>query len=158
VDFAKTKNITKTFSQIMNEVIIYHHRKLPFQVYDISTLEKEEEAYKMLFEDMDDWDVFNFEQVIEKRQEKIEKLEDPEMEWDDGSIAIDINDGYIRKLSPEQRKEELEEAKDGLQQAQHRQKIYEQAKGGDPAAAEDIVRVMKGHPYSNYKIVKVKNS
>lgn len=140
-----------------SKVIIYQHRKQSPQVYDVSTPEKEKEGYMLLFEDMDEWDVFSFDHVIEKREEKIEDLENPELEWDDGSIAIDIGDGYIRKLSPEQREEELEEAKEDLRKARTNQRLYEKVKDADFDAAKKIVQTVKGRPYADYRIATVKN-
>lgn len=150
------KSITKTFS-VMNKVIIYQHQKTSPHVYDVSTFEKEEQAYELLFEDMDDCDAFRFEHVIENKEDKIERIENPELNWDDGSIGIGIGDNYIRKLSAEERKEELEEAKQDLLKARINQRLYQKAKEGNQAAAREIVETVKGRPYSDYQIVSVKN-
>ena len=142
----------------MKKVLIYKNRKTSPTVFDISTPEKEKKAYLQLFDILEHWNVFNIDRQIQKTEEEIERLENPESILDEHVILQDKRDrGKAEKMKTEDRNFNLEKEKLSLKKLQKRKKIYEKAKHGNAKAAKRICEIMKGNPYCEYERHEIKN-
>jgi flagellar motility protein MotE (MotC chaperone) len=141
----------------MKKVIIYENRKTPPRVFDISTEKKEKEAYQLLFEIFEHWNVFSYLNQIERKKGELEKYKNPEFRNED-QVFVDFGDGYAKQYSEDEWEEEIEEMEREIKTLETKKEMYEGAKSGDQEAIESLIRQEKGKPYTSYRIVEVENS
>lgn len=141
----------------MDKVIVYENGKCEPIVFDVSTEEKQEEAYRQLFEVVDRYAYSAFRFSTESQKEKFERLQDPEVEYEDSVMIETERDGYVEKISKDEWRERIQHAKSRLSVKQERQQMYEAAKEGDADAARKLLDTMKGQPYVDYHELKIQN-
>jgi len=139
----------------MDKVIVYENKKCEPIVFDVSTEEKREEAYKQLFEVVDEYGVFHF--STERQEEKLNRLQNPEIEYEDSVMIETERNGYVEKISKDEWRGRLQHVRSQISFIQERQRMYEAAKEGDADAMRKLLGTMKGQPYVDYHELKIQN-
>lgn len=141
----------------MDKVILYKSRRSnePI-VFDASTDEKKEEAYRQLFGIIDEHEAaFHF--STRSQEEKLERLQDPEVEYENSVMVETQREGYVEKLPKDKWNKRIEHAKDRIEAAEKKQQIYESAKGGNIDSIRKLLDIMKGQPYVDFHELEIQN-
>jgi DNA polymerase III gamma/tau subunit len=156
-DIRKIKTTTRRYLA-MNKVILYDHRKTKPQVYDISTEEKERQAYKALYEQFKNWRIFNYKHKIEKSRDRIERLENPELENEECLFVSKRHSDRIEQLPKEVAESEINSLQWDIEKYEKYVELKERAEDGDTDAMKRLVTKEKGKPYAKYRILEVQNT
>lgn len=141
----------------MDKVILYKSRRSnePI-VFDASTSEKKEEAHRQLFGIIDEHEVaFHF--STRRQEEKLERLENPEIKYEDSVMIETQREGYVEKLPKNKWNRRIERAKDKMIVKKGRQLIYESAKEGNINSIRKLLDIMKGQPYVDFHELEIQN-
>lgn len=141
----------------MDKVILYKRNQRKDLVFDISTEEKKNEAFKKLFEIFDNYNAFSYDKKIENKKEKLKTYQNSEFK-SDGQVFIDFGDKYVKQYSENEWKEKIKRIKSDLKKWEKRKKKYERAKDGDIETIKEIVKMKRGKYKAEYRVVEVENS
>jgi hypothetical protein len=149
----------------MKEVIVYNPKRRPVTVFDVSTRDKEREAFQHLFEVFDGR--FAFGSRIERAQEDIKRFQDAldtepseaheeDYRWVECARAA----GYIESMPVEKIEEGLKSAREKIERLGEYKELYNRASNGDAGAATALVKWLcnEARGGASYKRVEVKNT
>jgi len=140
---------------MMNKVILYENPKSAQLVFDVSTEEKRKEAYRQLFETIDKYKGFFFSK--KRAEERLDRLQNPEIEYEDSVMVESNKEGYVKKISKEKWRDKIESTKEEISSVQEKQKTYESAKKGDIESIRSILNTVKGQPYADFRELEIQN-
>jgi hypothetical protein len=132
----------------MKKVLMYQNRKSSPLVWDISTSEKENQAYLALFKYLDEsWQVYS--DLIDLSEPKKPSLS--------LEVITGLPDGSLKDQAKREHYE-YENAVKELKTKQYQAKLYTSAKKGEVIGAKKLITLRRYYEYEQYDILNIQNS
>lgn len=143
-------NITDPNGINLMKVLTYGHRKEdPPTFWDASTPEKEDAAFKMLFERLRYWtsNYADLTRSLEEEKEEIQKLEKLKEQLE--SIPDSLKDEAKRQI------ENLGFLKREVKETEYQKQLYDAALKDDVKAMKLLIKLRKGLEYEEWDFIQV---